>query len=67
MFVDGNELGLFIIEKTDDNVGLIKNVGRLDREAAHQHLLIIKCFKASTRNTQVTRKPFNRLVSEKLF
>lgn len=61
--LDGNELGLFEITRTNDSRGIIRSAGRLDREIYNQHLLTIKCFKASTRNTQLTRKPFNRLVS----
>lgn len=61
--LDGNEQGIFTIERTENNTGLIKNVGRLDREEQSQHLLTIKCFKAKTRNTLLTRKPYNRLVS----
>lgn len=61
--LDGNEEAIFTIERTENNRGLIKNVGRLDREEINQHLLTIKCFKASSRNIQQGRKPYNRLVS----
>lgn len=62
-FSDGNEEATFTIQRTSNNTGLIKNIGRLDREQTSQHLLTIKCFKANARNNQQIRKPYNRLVN----
>ncbi|KAG7208603.1 hypothetical protein KM043_014812 [Ampulex compressa] len=60
MIVYGNEAGLFTVERLENNSALIKSNGRLDRELADRHLLTVKCFKYSTRKTDVVPKPYNR-------
>lgn len=57
--IDGNELGLFTIERAPNNTGIIRSMSRLDREARSQHLLTVRCFKAGTRTP--LRKSYNRL------
>jgi hypothetical protein len=58
---DGNEDGLFSIKRTSDNKGMITVAKRIDREAASEHLLTVKCFKKSARPHSF-RKQYNRQV-----
>ncbi|KDR10809.1 Cadherin-23 [Zootermopsis nevadensis] len=55
----GNEDGLFSIMHTSDNKGMITVAKRLDREAASEHLITVKCFKKSSRPRSL-RKQYNR-------
>lgn len=61
IFLAGNELEWFSIERTNDSRGIIRTLRRIDREEHSQFLITIKCFKASTRQIQQTRRPYNRL------
>jgi hypothetical protein len=65
-FPDGNEDGLFSINCTSDNKGMITVAKRLDREAVSEHLLTVKCFKKSAR-PQSLRKHYNRQVKSSVF
>ncbi|GBP73902.1 Cadherin-23 [Eumeta japonica] len=55
----GNELGLFTLERANESVGILKVVGRLDRETAAKHILTVKCFKYGT--IPKLSKTYNRL------
>ncbi|XP_001653880.2 cadherin-23 isoform X1 [Aedes aegypti] len=44
-FIDGNELGLFKISRTETNAAIITTTAPLDRETLEQVTLTIKCFK----------------------
>ncbi|XP_044726882.1 cadherin-23 [Chrysoperla carnea] len=61
IIISGNEHEWFGIERTNDSKGIIRTIRRIDREEHAQFLLTIKCFKASTRQSQTTRKLYNRL------
>lgn len=65
-FSDGNEEGLFIINRTADNKGMITVAKRIDREAGSEHLLTVKCFKKSTKPYSL-RKQYNRQVPALVF
>jgi hypothetical protein len=43
--IDGNEMGLFEIFRTDQNMAIIKNTEVLDREQYDSFLLTVKCHK----------------------
>lgn len=58
--VYGNEAGLFVVERLENNSAVIKSNGRLDREAADRHLLTVKCFPYSTKKSDIVPKPYNR-------
>jgi hypothetical protein len=60
-FSDGNEDALFSIKHMPDNKGMITVAKRIDREAASEHLLTVKCFKKSARPHSL-RKQYNRQV-----
>jgi hypothetical protein len=60
-FSDGNEEGLFIINRTANNKGMVTVAKRIDREAGSEHLLTVKCFKKSARPHSL-RKQYNRQV-----
>jgi len=60
-FSDGNEEGLFIINRTADNKGMITVAKRIDRETGSEHLLTVKCFKKSAKPHSL-RKQYNRQV-----
>lgn len=55
----GNEDGLFSINRTSDNKGMITVAKRVDRETASEHLLTVKCFKKSAKPHSL-RKQYNR-------
>ncbi|GLG95415.1 Cadherin-87A, partial [Gryllus bimaculatus] len=57
--IDGNELGLFNISRTEDNKGLLTVVKRVDREATAEHILTVKCFKKNLHLSGL-RKTYNR-------
>lgn len=57
--INGNEAGLFTVQRMENNSAVIKSTGRLDREASEKHLLTIKCFKYSTR-LESTAKSYNK-------
>lgn len=58
--VYGNEARLFVVERLENNSAVIKSNGRLDRETAEFHLLTVKCFKHSSKKSDVVPKPYNR-------
>ncbi|KAL0099048.1 hypothetical protein PUN28_020237 [Cardiocondyla obscurior] len=58
--VYGNEAGLFVVERMENNSAIIKSNGRLDRETAESHLLTVKCFKYSSKKLDIIPKPYNR-------
>lgn len=58
--VQGNEAGLFAIERLANNSALIKSAARIDREVADKHLLTIKCFKYSTPSADILPKSYNK-------
>ncbi|XP_076753802.1 cadherin 74A [Xylocopa sonorina] len=58
--VYGNEAGLFLVERLNNNSAVIKSNGRLDRETADRHLLTVKCFPYSTKRSDIVPKPYNR-------
>ncbi|XP_017756092.1 PREDICTED: cadherin-23 [Eufriesea mexicana] len=58
--VYGNEAGLFLVERLENNSAVIKSNGRLDRETADRHLLTVKCFPFSTKKSDIIPKPYNR-------
>lgn len=61
-FSDGDEEGLFSINRTTDNKGMITVAKRIDREAGSEYLLTIKCFKMSAKPHSL-RKQYNRQVT----
>ncbi|KAL6429278.1 hypothetical protein ACFW04_008175 [Cataglyphis niger] len=58
--VYGNEARLFVVERLENNSAVIKSNDRLDRETAEFHLLTVKCFKYSSKKSDVVPKPYNR-------
>ncbi|XP_076643103.1 cadherin 74A [Halictus rubicundus] len=58
--VYGNEAGLFVVERLENNSAVIKSNGRLDRESVDRHLLTVKCFPYSTKKSDIIPKPYNR-------
>ena len=64
-FSDGNEDGLFSINRTTDNKGIITVAKRIDREAGSEHLLTVKCFKKAAKPHSL-RKQYNRQVTTAL-
>lgn len=56
-------MGIFSIQRTEDNKASISLEDRLDREIASHYLLTVKCFRKDSRPTQLENKPYNRLVS----
>lgn len=59
MFIDGNELDLFKITRTESNTAIITTAQKLDREKAESYLLTIKCFKYKTKHNLIARKTYN--------
>lgn len=59
MFIDGNQEGLFIIKRTENNSAIIRTTQKLDREVTAAYLLTIKCFKFGTKHTMIDRKSYN--------
>ncbi|KAK6620930.1 hypothetical protein RUM43_011229 [Polyplax serrata] len=57
----GNEDQLFSITRTDDNVGVIRTAGRIDREQSKSHLITVKCFKMLEEGKKLNYlRPYNR-------
>ncbi|XP_071439918.1 cadherin-87A [Hetaerina americana] len=54
----GNEQGLFRISQSENNEGMISTAGRIDREEASVHNLVIKCFPASE-SLEYPHKPYD--------
>lgn len=52
-FIDGNELGLFRISRTESNAAIITTTKSLDREQMEYVSLTIKCFKHQTNPSPV--------------
>lgn len=59
MFIDGNQEGLFEIERTEVNSAVIRSTQRLDREQTASYLLTIECFKYGTKHSMIDRKTYN--------
>lgn len=59
MFIDGNQEGIFTIERTDENTAIIKTTQKLDRETVAFYLLTIKCFKYGTKHSMIDRKTYD--------
>lgn len=59
MFIDGNELGIFNITRTEDNQAIISSIKRIDREKSESYILTIKCFKYKTKHNLIARKSYN--------
>lgn len=59
MFIDGNQEGLFEIERTENNSAIIRSTQRLDREETASYLLTVKCFKYGTKRSMIDRKSYN--------
>lgn len=59
MFIDGNQEGLFKIERTEDNSAVITTLKKLDREESASYVLTVKCFKYGIPHSRVARKPYN--------
>lgn len=59
MFIDGNELDLFKITRTDKNNAIITTAQRLDHETHDMYTLTVKCYKFGTKNSQLSRKQYN--------
>lgn len=58
---DGNEEGFFNVTRTEDNIGVIRVTGSIDREKAASHLLTIKCFKLAEDGKKLNYlRPYNR-------
>lgn len=60
VIIYGNEGRLFTVNRLENNSAVIKSAGRLDRETVDRHLLTIKCFKYSTKRSEILPKPYNR-------
>lgn len=60
VIIYGNEKGLFMIERLDNNSAVIKTAGRIDREISDRHLFTVKCYKYPVMNTDIIPKPYNR-------
>ncbi|KYQ51361.1 Cadherin-23 [Trachymyrmex zeteki] len=58
--VYGNEAGLFVVQRLENNSAIIKSNDRLDRETAEFHLLTVKCFKYSSKKSDIVPKPYNK-------
>uniref|UniRef100_A0A336M3U9 CSON011722 protein n=1 Tax=Culicoides sonorensis TaxID=179676 RepID=A0A336M3U9_CULSO len=58
-FIDGNEQGLFAINRTDDNKAVISTKKPLDHETADSYILTVKCFKFDALKQFDYRKPYN--------
>lgn len=59
MFIDGNELGIFKITRTDDNQAIITTGDRIDREKYDSFLLTVKCFKYKTNRNLISYKSYD--------
>ncbi|KAF6205675.1 hypothetical protein GE061_019848, partial [Apolygus lucorum] len=55
----GNEDNLFSLTRLDNNSAALNISGRIDRESCGEHLITVKCFKASTKPSSL-RKIYNR-------
>ena len=64
--LDGNDEGIFGIERGENNQGIIKINKRLDREHKGLFTLTIKCFEPSDQNIRNQRKPYDRMVNLKI-
>lgn len=59
MFIDGNQEGLFDIERIVNNTAIIRTTQKLDRELVASYLLTIKCFKYGTKRSMIARKTYD--------
>lgn len=57
--VDGNELELFKLKRTEDNKAQLLTTQPLDRERYEKFMLTIKCFKLNNLKNFNIRKPYN--------
>ena len=60
---DGNDDGVFVIERDENNRGIISLQKRLDREIAGLYTLTIKCFEPSDKSVKNERKKYENMVS----
>lgn len=52
---------MFSIARTEENVGVIRTAGRLDREKVKSHLLTVKCYKMAEDGKKLNYiRPYNR-------
>ena len=56
--LDGDDAGLFTLERNPDNSARLLVKGRIDREAVDNYLLTVKCFKPAEKPSEL-RKPYN--------
>ena len=57
-FLDGDDAGLFQLERNAGNSARLLVKGRIDRESLDHFLLTIKCFKPADKPSEL-RKPYN--------
>jgi hypothetical protein len=60
--LDGDDAGLFTLERNPDNSARLLVKGRIDRESVDSYLLTVKCFKPAEKPSEL-RKPYNPLVN----
>jgi len=60
--LDGDDAGLFTLERNPDNSARLLVKGRIDREAVDNYLLTVKCFKPAEKPSEL-RKPYNPQVT----
>ena len=66
-YLDGNDEGIFGIERDENNKGVITLTKRLDREKSGMHVLTIKCFKPSNNDVRNQRKQYDKMVRPIIF
>lgn len=66
MFIDGNQEGIFTIERTEDNAAVVKTTQKLDREEVAFYLLTVKCFKYGKKHSMIDRKTYNSTDSSEI-
>ncbi|XP_053673187.1 protocadherin-16 [Anopheles nili] len=59
--LEGNELGLFSIARTDENQAVLRTTQPLDRETLDSVRLTIRCFKFNTVPDPLVQDSYNRL------
>uniref|UniRef100_A0A8W7PY29 Cadherin domain-containing protein n=1 Tax=Anopheles coluzzii TaxID=1518534 RepID=A0A8W7PY29_ANOCL len=60
IIIDGNELGLFNVTRTEDNQAIIRTKKPLDRETLESVRLTIRCFKLNTVPDPLVHESYNR-------
>lgn len=64
--INGNDAGIFDIQRDDKNVGVLMLRERLDRERAGLYTLTIRCFKPVDRHVKSQKKPYDRTKLDEL-